>query len=63
MIWLGGDTCFSVGFSNSNQRQYKLWDLKNFSAPLQKETIDNMTGVINPFWDADTNMIFLPGKV
>jgi len=62
MIWLSGDICFSVGFSSKNERQYKLWDLKNFSAPLQTQYIDNLTGVISPFWDSDTSMIYLPGK-
>ena len=62
MIWLSGNVCFSVGFSSKNERQYKLWDLKNNKTPLQTQTIDTLTGVLSPFWDADTSMIYLPGK-
>lgn len=62
MIWLTGDICLSVGFSTSNDRQLKLWDLKKFSAPLKTEKIDSMTGMIMPSFDADTNMIYLPAK-
>ena len=30
---------------------------------MNMETIDNSNGVIFPFYDADTNMVYLCGKV
>ena len=63
MIWLTGDTCLSVGFSSKNERQFKLWDLKNSSTPMQTHVIDTLTGVITPYFDADSNLIYLPGRV
>ena len=63
MIWLNDDTVFSVGFSSKNERQFKLWDLKNSSAPTQTHVIDTLTGVISPYFEQDSNLIYLPGRV
>ena len=35
----------------------------NMKENLNMETIDNSNGVIFPFYDADTNMVYLCGKV
>lgn len=35
----------------------------NLSAPLVMEELDSSNGIIFPFYDQDTNVIFLCGKV
>jgi len=53
---------FSVGFSKTSDRQYRLWDPANLSKPLSEENIDTASGILMPFFDADTNVLFLAGK-
>ena len=36
---------------------------ESLSAPLTKENIDNGSGVLFPFWDEGTHMVYLVGKV
>jgi coronin-1B/1C/6 len=52
----------TVGFSKTSERQYALWDQRNLEAPLVIENIDNASGIIMPFFDADTGVLFLAGK-
>lgn len=52
----------SVGFTRQSQRQFKIWDPRNTSTELEKIDIDQAAGVIMPFFDADTNLLFLAGK-
>ncbi len=52
----------SVGFTRQSQRELKIWDIKDLSKPLKKVDIDQAAGVIMPFFDADTNMLYLCGK-
>ncbi|XP_077097983.1 coronin-2B [Siphateles boraxobius] len=52
----------STGNSCWNQRQFALWDLEDLSDPLLEEDLDGGSGVIFPFYDADTHMLYLAGK-
>ncbi|XP_056306036.1 coronin-2A [Danio aesculapii] len=52
----------STGNSCWNQRQFVLWDLEDLSEPLLEEDLDGGSGVIFPFYDADTHMLYLAGK-
>jgi len=57
------DLVFSVGFGKSAQREYALWDPKKMGEPLLAPTaIDNSSGVIAPFYDEDSDIIFMAGK-
>jgi WD40 repeat protein len=67
----GGRACFmgkhelifSVGFGKGAQREYAVWDPKKLSEPLLPYvTVDNSAGVIAPFYDEDSDLIFLAGK-
>eukprot|EP00744_Colponema_vietnamica_P001558 GILI01002569.1.p1 GENE.GILI01002569.1~~GILI01002569.1.p1 ORF type:complete len:485 (+),score=153.73 GILI01002569.1:38-1456(+) len=61
--WLGpSNRLFTVGFSKQSERQYALWDMRNFSEPLYQANLDQGSGVILPFFDDATNMLFLAGK-
>eukprot|EP01061_Rhynchopus_euleeides_P032552 TRINITY_DN540_c0_g1_i1.p1 TRINITY_DN540_c0_g1~~TRINITY_DN540_c0_g1_i1.p1 ORF type:complete len:460 (+),score=204.99 TRINITY_DN540_c0_g1_i1:60-1439(+) len=52
----------TCGFSKKHERQLMVWDVNNMSAPLHIEEIDSQSGVLMPFIDEDTNMLYLSGK-
>ena len=54
---------FSTGFTRSSDRQYALWDAGDLSKPLTMEKIDSSSGVLFPFWDEGTGMVYALGKV
>lgn len=63
VCWLGRkELIFTFGFSKMSERQYSVWDPKDLSKPLVSENIDNSSGVIMPFYDEDSNVLFLAGK-
>jgi len=52
-----------VGFGQTSERQYYIFDPKNLSAPLVGPVnIDNSAGMIMPFYDEDSELLFLAGK-
>ena len=52
----------SVGFTKQSGRQLKIWDPRNTAKSLQIHDMDQAAGVIMPFYDPDTNMLYLSGK-
>ncbi|KAG5176878.1 hypothetical protein JKP88DRAFT_334438, partial [Tribonema minus] len=63
LTYLGSkDKLLSVGFTRQSQRQFKIWDPRNTSAEIKKVDIDQAAGVIMPFYDDDTNLLYLAGK-
>lgn len=66
ILWLGGagreERLFSVGFSRSSDRCFAIHDPRDLSKPLAKQNIDTSSGIIMPFYDYDTNMLYLAGK-
>ncbi|XP_008052198.2 coronin-2A [Carlito syrichta] len=52
----------STGTSRWNNRQMALWDQDDLSVPLTEEDLDGSSGVLFPFYDADTNMLYMVGK-
>lgn len=52
----------SVGYSKWNNRQIVLWDQDNIAVPLREEELDGSLGVLFPFYDPDTHMLYLAGK-
>lgn len=53
---------FTVGFTKQSKREFKLWDVKNTAEPLTTVEIDQAAGVMMPFYDDDTRMLYLTGK-
>jgi hypothetical protein len=53
---------FTMGFSKTSERQFSLWDPRNFGTPLHSENIDTASGILMPFYDDDTNILYLAGK-
>ena len=54
---------FTVGFSRTSDRQYAIWDPSNMGTALAQENIDTGSGLLMPFFDPDSSIIFLAGKV
>lgn len=55
-------TLVSVGFTKQSMRQIKVWDPRNGCALTKTLDIDQAAGVIIPFYDGDTNILYLAGK-
>jgi len=53
---------FTMGFSKISERQFSLWDPRNPTTALHTENIDTAAGIIMPFYDNDTSVLFLAGK-
>lgn len=62
--WMGQfkDLITTVGYTAQHQREIKLWDTKKPNQPLQQIKIDNLSGVLHPFYDQDLNILFLSAK-
>jgi len=56
------DKLFTMGFSKTSERQYSLWDPRSLKDPLKTENIDTASGILMPFYDNDTSILFLAGK-
>jgi len=57
-----GDKLFSVGFTKSSEREYALWDSRDLSKRLATSNVDNASGLLMPFYDEGTRILFLGGK-
>jgi len=62
MAFLTGDYVMSCGFTRSNERQIKLYDLRNFGDAISKTPVDTQPGIMTPYFDSDTGLIFLSGR-
>ena len=63
MTWLGDQPhVITTGFNRSSQREWKMWDLRNLGRPLNHDALDQSSGILLPFFDPDTNMLYLAGK-
>jgi hypothetical protein len=63
LTFLGAkDKLFTMGFSKTSERQFSLWDPRNLSTACRTENIDTGSGILMPFYDNDTNVLYLAGK-
>uniref|UniRef100_UPI003AAC7890 coronin-2A-like n=1 Tax=Centroberyx gerrardi TaxID=166262 RepID=UPI003AAC7890 len=63
VLYIGGlKMLLSTGSSPWNHRQIALWDPDDLSEPLYEEDLDGSAGVLFPFYDPDTHMLYLAGK-
>ncbi|XP_060055098.1 coronin-2A isoform X3 [Erinaceus europaeus] len=63
VLFLGNlQKLLSTGTSRWNHRQMALWDQDNLSQPISEEDLDGSSGVLFPFYDADTNVLYVVGK-
>jgi len=62
-LWLGKhELIISIGFAKGAEREYMIYDPRNVSECLSRAAIDNSAGVLMPFYDEDTEILFLAGK-
>lgn len=53
----------TVGFTAQSKRELKLWDTSvGFEKPVTTVDIDQAAGVLMPFYDEDTKMLYMTGK-
>lgn len=62
VIFLDNGKVLTTGFSKHSDRQYALWDQHDLKKPLVQEVIDSSSGIITPYYDYDTRMLYLAGK-
>lgn len=61
--WLGrSNRLFTTGFGKTSERQYMVFDSSNMASPLVSTSVDNASGLLIPFFDEDTGVLFLAGK-
>ncbi|XP_027009177.1 coronin-6-like isoform X2 [Tachysurus fulvidraco] len=53
---------FTTGFTRMSQRELGLWDPTNFEEPIALLELDTSNGVLLPFYDPDTSLVYLCGK-
>ncbi|XP_075132710.1 coronin-1C isoform X2 [Leptodactylus fuscus] len=61
-IFLSDGSIFTTGFSRMSERQLALWNPKSMDEPIALHEMDTSNGVLLPFYDPDTNIIYLCGK-
>ncbi|XP_048875612.1 coronin-1C-A isoform X2 [Brienomyrus brachyistius] len=61
-IFLADGQVFTTGFSRMSERQLALWNPRNMDEPVTVHEMDTSNGVLLPFYDPDTNMVYLCGK-
>jgi hypothetical protein len=64
IVWLRDQNyLFTVGSTKAAAREFKIWDVRNPGGKaLSAITIDRGAGMLNPFYDEDTNLIYLASK-
>jgi len=63
VTWLGNrNNLFSVGFGKASDREFSLWDSRNLSTPTLSRPIDQLSGLITPYYDEDIGVIYLAGR-
>ena len=61
MLFVDNDYFISTGFG-SGSRELKLFDMRNYSSPVNTLKIDSQSGVMYPYYDYDNQVIYIPGK-
>ncbi|KAG7272675.1 hypothetical protein CRUP_008503 [Coryphaenoides rupestris] len=58
-LFVSDGKILSTGFSRMSERQVALWDPNHFEEPLNLEELDTSSGVLLPFFDPDTGVVYL----
>ncbi|KAG0049454.1 Coronin-like protein crn1 [Gryganskiella cystojenkinii] len=62
VVWMGENRLATTGFSKMSDRQVNIWDAASLETHLRTMNLDTSSGVIIPFYDHDSNMLYLAGK-
>ena len=66
--WISENNFVSTGFSKSNVKELKLWDIRKVTpelkseGPVQKLVIDNLLTITTPFYDHESKLLYTSGK-
>lgn len=61
VCWLR-DKILTTGFSKTSEREFNIYDSRKVDEPVAHLSIDTSSGGLMPFFDEDTNILFLAGK-
>ncbi|XP_068616711.1 coronin-1C-A [Brachionichthys hirsutus] len=61
-IFLSDGNILTTGFSRMSERQLALWNMENMSEAMSIIELDTSNGVLLPFYDPDTNVVYICGK-
>jgi WD40 repeat protein len=62
-LWLGKhNLIISVGFGSGASREYKVYDPRKFESAICIQNLDSAAGIIMPFYDEDSDILFMAGK-
>ncbi|KAG8349137.1 protein of unknown function (DUF1899) WD domain [Trypanosoma vivax] len=56
------DMILTVGFNKIQARQVMLWDTRSLEMPVQTEDVDQTCAVMLPFFDDDTNLLYIGSR-
>ena len=63
MLFMGNtDYILATGFSKSNERQIRVFDLRNTEKPVQTLGVDKNSSTQQPYYDPDTCLLYLAGR-
>ena len=66
--WISENMLVTTGFSKSNVKELKLWDIRKVTpelkseGPVQKLVIDNLLTITTPLYDHESKLLFTHGK-
>ena len=66
--WTSENNFVTTGFSKSNVKELKLWDIRKVTpelkseGPVQKLVIDNLLTITTPFYDHESKLLYTSGK-
>uniref|UniRef100_V9KV36 Coronin n=1 Tax=Callorhinchus milii TaxID=7868 RepID=V9KV36_CALMI len=61
-IFVTDGKILTTGFSKMSERQVALWDPNDLKSPMILQELDTSSGVLIPFFDPDSNIVYLCGK-
>ncbi|XP_061527602.1 uncharacterized protein LOC133399776 isoform X1 [Phycodurus eques] len=61
-IFLKDGKVLTTGFNRRSERQIALWDTQNMAECMSMICMDASNGVLLPFYDPDTNIVYFCGK-
>jgi len=63
VLWIDNHSKLAVvGFGKTSERLYGLWDPKKMDKPITKVEMDKQAGVMIPYYDPDTSMLYVGSK-
>jgi len=62
-LWCGKhNLCISVGFGTGASREFKLYDPRKMESAVHTGALESAAGVVMPFYDEDSDLLFFAGK-